>query len=377
MFLLRVRAAPTAVLTTSRVNQAHVPSHDPARGSSSSAPTLQPPSGLNSVSGFTVTGDLLCPSVVCLLLPRGPHPACSAYNSHTQHLGYLLSRHLLHRQSPGFCHSPLGDLEKKGHLARQDTPRPLPSGDPQVHALSLRTIPQPCGQPAGPGQAGRRRPVKDNTGDSSTERAFQKLLELPVGSKTADSEAVKTVTSVTLLNRSQHEDAGGQKSSHFGLPWEVLFLLESPLCCLCELQPGLSPPRGPRQRRPGASCYLPLPGAHVGLGPVTCSPKRGSCCSRDDCEEGLESRLSGSVIWGSSQDGSGVWKPHVLLCFFPQQKPTLDDVGFGLTPWGCSDQGTLTVHFTAAVGPTSVGGVGRVAHLLRTHWNPGEKQLVL
>lgn len=83
------------------------------------------------------------------------------------------------------------------------------------------------------------------------------------------------------------------------------------------------------------------------------------------------------MIWGSSQDGSGVWKPHVLLCFFPQQKPTLDDVGFGLTPWGCSDQGTLTAHFTAAVGPTSVGGVGRVAHLLRTHWNPGEKQLVL
>ena len=62
--------------------------------------------------------------------------------------------------------------------------------------------------------------------------------------------AVKTVMSVTLLNRSQHEDAGGQKSSHFGLPWEVLFMLESPLCCLCELQPGLSPPRGPRQRRP-------------------------------------------------------------------------------------------------------------------------------
>ena len=37
--------------------------------------------------------------------------------------------------------------------------------------------------------------MKDNTGDSSTERAFQKLLELPVGSKTADSEAVKTVMS--------------------------------------------------------------------------------------------------------------------------------------------------------------------------------------
>ena len=58
------------------------------------------------------------------------------------------------------------------------------------------------------------------------------------------------------------------------------------------------------------------------------------------------------MIWGSSQDGSGVWKLHILLCFFPQQKPSLADVGSGLTPWGCSDQGTLTVHFAVAVGPT-------------------------
>lgn len=161
------------------------------------------------------------------------------------------------------------------------------------------------------------------------------------------------------------------------------FMLESPLCCLCGLQSGLSPPRGPPREglsllsRPGASCCPPLPGAHVESGPATCSPKLGSRCFTDDCEEGLESRLSGSVIWGSSQDGSGVWKPHVLLCFFPQQKPPLDDMGFRLTPQGYSDQGTLTARFTVAVGPTSVGGVGRVAHLLRTHWNPGEKQLVL
>lgn len=202
---------------------------------------------------------------ICCVPPATtkPYPVCLAYNSHTQHLGHLLSKHLLHRWSPGLQHSPFGDLEKKGHLARQDIPRPLPSGEPQVHAPSLGTIPQACGQPAGPGQAGRRRPVKANTGDSSTGRAFQKLLELPVGSETADSEAVTPV----ILNRSQHEDAGGQKSSHFSLPWEMLFMLESPLCCLCELQSGLSPPRGPRQRRPelasrpGASCYLPLSGA--------------------------------------------------------------------------------------------------------------------
>ena len=44
--------------------------------------------------------------------------------------------------------------------------------------------------------------MKANTGDSSTGRAFQKLLGLPVGSETADSEAVKTVMPVILLNRS-------------------------------------------------------------------------------------------------------------------------------------------------------------------------------
>ena len=163
----------------------------------------------------------------------------------------------------------------------------------------------------------------------------------------------------------------------------MLLRAGKPPCCLCGLQSGLSPPRGPPREGlsflsgPGASCCPPLPGALVGSGPATCSPKLGSCCFRDDCEEGLESRLSGSVIWGSSQDGSGVWKPHVLLCIFPQQKPPLDDMGFRLTPQGCSDQGTLTAHFTVAVGPTSVGGVGRVAHPLRTHWNPGQKQLVL
>lgn len=56
------------------------------------------------------------------------------------------------------------------------------------------------------------------------------------------------------------------RSQSLGLPWEVLFLLESPLCCLCELQPGLSPPRGPRPGEGLVPRYLP-PG-HTYRGPA-------------------------------------------------------------------------------------------------------------
>ena len=93
--------------------------------------------------------------------------------------------------------------------------------------------------------------MKDNTGDSSTGRAFQKLLGLSVGSETADSEAVKTAMPVILLNRSQHEDVGGQKSRRSGLPWEMLLHAGKPPLLLVWAAVWPLPTPWPPKRRPG------------------------------------------------------------------------------------------------------------------------------
>lgn len=96
-------------------------------------------------------------------------------------------------------HSPFGDLEKRRCLARQDSDMSRPS-NPHLkskrHVTGLLVLEKLRGQ--GQGKTTQEIPPAGRT--------FQKLLEPPMGSELANSEAVRKLLPATLLSRNQHEE---------------------------------------------------------------------------------------------------------------------------------------------------------------------------
>lgn len=115
MFLLRVRAAPTAVLTTSRVNPSSRASPCPSQRKQLLCPHPPASLGPQSCSELQSSGSVLaCPSAVCLLLPRGPALSVRL-TTHTPNTSDTCSASIYYTDgAPASATAPLVTWRRKG-----------------------------------------------------------------------------------------------------------------------------------------------------------------------------------------------------------------------------------------------------------------------